>query len=475
MTQGSFCRFRDAFQANLLAALPAAIERARWDGPRLAVRQEEGLRRLLAAAMASPFHRRRLAGIDPGRVTLADLPRIPVMTKAEMMADLDDAFTERRLTRGLIEDALSRTTDAPVPILDHYFALSSGGSSGCRGVFAYDRNAAVDYIACLLRPLVARMLAAGGPPPGGLVVAMIGAPSAVHATGAAQAMTAGACMPIHFFGVPANLPLAESVGRLNALDPPALVGYPTVLALLARERQAGRLRIAPRSISCTSETLRPELRAAIAAGFGVPIVDQFGSTEGLVGCSAPDDDVLVFNSDMCIVEPVDEANRPVPPGAPSARVLVTNLSNLVQPLIRYAIDDSFLRLPDAAEHGHFRARVQGRADEVLRYDGVDVHPIVIRGVLGRERRVFDYQVRQTPCGVDVAVLATEEFDTAPLCQALVAVLGKAGLADPRVTLGVVRALDRNQGTGKLRRFIPLSEPWSPGPKPGGGEAVAAAG
>jgi phenylacetate-coenzyme A ligase PaaK-like adenylate-forming protein len=475
MTQGSFERFRDEFQTGLLSAMPAAIDRVGWGAPRLAARQEEGLRRLLAAAMVSPFHRRRLAGIEPEPVTLADLPRIPVMTKAEMMADLDGVFTDRRLSAGLAEEALGRTADVPVPILDDYFALSSGGSSGCRGVFVFDRTAAVDFIACLMRALASRMAAGGGAPPGGLTIAMVCAPCAVHATGAAPAMTEGPRMPFRFVGVPATLPLAEIVYRLNALDPPALTGYPTVLALLARERRAGRLRIAPRSVSCTSETLSPELRAAIAEGFGVPIVDQFGSTEGLVGVSAPDDDVLVFNSDMCIVELVDEANSPVPQGEASARVLVTNLSNRVQPLIRYAMEDSFLRLPDAERHGHLRARVRGRSDEVLRYGGVDIHPIVIRGALARERRVFDYQVRQTPRGVDVAVLAAEDFETAPLCRALVAALGKAGLADPLVTLDTVPTLDRNQGTGKLRRFIPLSELLPPGRQPGGGDAVAAAG
>ena len=46
---------------------------------------------------------------------------------------------------------------------------------------------------------------------------------------------------------------------------------------------------------------------------------------------------------MCIVELVDADNRPVPPGVPSARVLVTNLTNLTQPLIRYELNDVFVR------------------------------------------------------------------------------------------------------------------------------------
>ena len=57
------------------------------------------------------------------------------------------------------------------------------------------------------------------------------------------------------------------------------------------------------------------------------MIDTFGSTEGLVGASAPDDDVITFAEDGCIIELVDENHRPVAPGTPSASVLVTNLSN----------------------------------------------------------------------------------------------------------------------------------------------------
>ena len=51
------------------------------------------------------------------------------MTKSEMMAALNDVFTDRRLDRGLVEQALAATRTEPVPILDDYMALASGGSS----------------------------------------------------------------------------------------------------------------------------------------------------------------------------------------------------------------------------------------------------------------------------------------------------------------------------------------------------------
>jgi phenylacetate-CoA ligase len=86
---------------------------------------------------------------------------------------------------------------------------------------------------------------------------------------------------------PATLPLPEIVRRLNAAQPPALLGYPSKLAELAAERQAGRLRITPRTVTAIAELLTPQGRALIEEGFGVPVTDQFPSTEGLAGRSDP--------------------------------------------------------------------------------------------------------------------------------------------------------------------------------------------
>ena len=453
----SFEAFRAAFQADLLAVMPDHVARLGWSAPQIASHQRSGLRALLAHAVEhSPFHRRRLAGVDVERIEVADLPTLPVMTKAEMMRDLGDVFTDRRLTPGLIECALAATSAEPVVMLDRYVALTSGGSSGERGVFVLDREAAVQFVAALTRALMARLLAAGGPPPGGLRIAMIAAASAVHATGTAPPLTAGEDMPFRFLPVPVTLPLTEIVERLNAMQPMALSGYPSMLARLAAERRAGRLRIAPQAITSTSETLLPALRTAIANGFGVPVVDMFGSTEGLVGTSAPDDPVLTFNSDACIVELVDEHDRPVTPGSRSPKVLVTNLSNRTQPLIRYEMTDAFVREPDAPGSGHLRATVEGRADDMLRWGGIDVHPLVIRAVMVKAPEVVDYQVLQTRRGLDVVAMAPEALDVDRLQEHLARALDAAGLACPEVRVRAVSALERHPETGKLRRFVPLA-------------------
>jgi phenylacetate-coenzyme A ligase PaaK-like adenylate-forming protein len=312
------------------------------------------------------------------------------------------------------------------------------------------------FVATFIRGLRARLDATGGPPPGGLPIAYIAAGSAVHMTGSAPALSAGGAMGVRYISVPATQPLERIVADLNALQPPLLAGYPSMLARLAVERRAGRLDISPFMISATSELLTPEVRELVRGAFGVPIVNGFACTEGLVGSSLPDQEAITFAEDCCIVELVDEDNRPVPVGTPSAKVLVTHLSNRVQPLIRYELNDQFVALPPAAEHGYLRATVAGRADAAFRYADADVHPLAIRSVLVQTPSVLEYQVRQSSRGVDVdLIIDGPEPDLSELGDRLAAALAQAGLADPVATARVVPALERPADTGKVRRFVPL--------------------
>ena len=442
-----FAAFREDLQARLLAAYPDHLARASWNRERLRAHQAGALRALLAhAAEHSPFHARRLAGIDLDAVHPDDPSALPVMTKSDVIADFDGIVTDRRLTRALVEETLAATGAEPRPILGEYLAFVSGGSSGQRGVFVHDLDGQLQFVASVSRGLVARISAMGGPPPGGLPVAIVAAGSAVHPTGAPAALTANGALPFRYLPVPATLPTAEIVARLNELAAPVLYGYPSMLARLAAEPG---LRISPVLVSCTGEALTPALRSAIRDGFGVPVVDGFACTEGLVGSTAPDGDVHVLAEDGCIVELVDTERRPVPPGEQASAVLITVLHNRVQPLIRYELPDAFVAVGEAP----LRVRIAGRSDAPFRYPDALVHPHVLRTVLLRAPEVREYRVVQTVRGVAVEVVV--DGPVPELATGLGAALADAGLARPEVTVAVVAGLDRDRRSGKLRRFVPL--------------------
>lgn len=449
----AFSDLRDRIQAGIFAGLPGHFRRLGLAPDQLRDWQRDRLRRVLATAMQrSAFHARRLRGIDPARFELADLPSLPVMTKTQMMDHFDELVTGRLLTRVAAERALAATGTEPRPLPGGFLCMATGGSSGQRGIFAYDPASAVEFVSLIFRTRLAALGVTDVAAIPDVTFAMVGASSAVHGTVFVPSMLAGS--PVKFASVPVTLPVSEIVGRLNQLQAQGLFGYPSMLARLAAEQQAGRLKITPQLVNCTAETLQPEFRAAISEAFGAPIFNTFATTEGLAGSSGPDDPAITLATDSCIVELVDDACQPVPPGTASAKVLVTNLYNHLQPLIRYELNDSFTRQPDAASHGHLRVRVAGRADEILQYGRAEVHPLALRSTLLTNPDVLDYQVRQTARGVAVDVLLERETSLAPLREQLRAVLTRAGLADPEVAVTAVAALPRHPETGKLRRVIP---------------------
>jgi phenylacetate-coenzyme A ligase PaaK-like adenylate-forming protein len=440
-------------QAEFRARLPAHIERLRWSAEQVAAHQTHELRRVLRHACArSPFYARRLAGIDFDRFTPADLPRLPTLTKAEMMAAFDEVVTDRRVTLRKVEAELARTGDLPRLLEGDYLCLASGGSSGLRGIFVWHWQDLCEFGLGLMRPALARMHAAGGPPPAGIHGALVAAGSGVHATRAAPMLLHGDIF--HWHTVPATLPLAEIVSQLNALKPMTLSGYASLLPLLAQEKRAGRLQIAPIAVSGTSELFPAESRAEVARSFGCPVSNTFGTSEGVVGVAYPDEVPITLASDLAIVELVDAEHRPVAPGEPSAKALVTTLYNRAHPLIRYELTDRFVQHQASPDHGHLRVTVEGRADELFVYGERIVHPFAVRTVFVKTPEVREYQVRQTSDGIAVAVVVAAPLDCDALAAKLRAALVGAALPDPSVSVECVAAIPRNPQTGKVARFVP---------------------
>jgi hypothetical protein len=145
----------------------------------------------------------------------------------------------------------------------------------------------------------------------------------------------------------------------------------------------------------------------------------------------------------------------VPPGTLSSRVLITNLFNPVQPLIRYALDDRLASLPPAPDQGHARATIEGRREGFV-YGDIYVDAWAVLRPLKQRPQVVNWCVRQTPDGLEAEVLPHGTLDGPRLVAEFERVLSDAGLARPRVSLTVVDRLTHDPHTGKTRRWVPLS-------------------
>ncbi len=442
--------------AQAMDQLPAQVSRLDWSAEQQGAERDTRLRRLLAVAKElSAWHRDRLADIDAETFSVGRLPDLAPMTKDDLSSGFDDIVTDHRLSRAEVDAHLERvTTDAY--LLDEHHAIASGGSSGQRGVYVYDWEGWATYFLSIARwhaydrehdPALA-----AAPPVEGLVAA--DKPS--HGSSAQGQTFSNPELRIE--RIPITLPITEVVARLNALRPTTIRGYPSALHQLSFEAEAGRLQVAPLRIRTVGEALLPEVRNRLEHVWGAQVHSQWIASEaGCLGYSCLHGRGMHLNDDLVLVEPVDDDGMPTPPGQPSAKIYITNLFNYVLPLIRFEVTDQVTVIDRPCPCGSaltWIEEVQGRLDESFRYaNGLTVHPMVLRSPLGRQPRIVDYQVHQTPRGVEVMLRLIGDVDLVALRAEIVGGLAKVGLTEPDVVLTPVEHISR-QVSGKLKRFVP---------------------
>jgi phenylacetate-CoA ligase len=429
----------------------ALLERERWPRERLERFQQERLQALIRhARLHSVFWRERIPAED------ARLTDIEPMSKADLMESFDELVTDRRLR---LDELLAHLDgiEGDELYLDEFRVMTSSGSSGRKAVFVYDRAAWRGPLTMFLRR---SNWTGAGPRLPRLRLVMIGGAAATHMSRrGAQSLDVG----IHrMLGLSVTQPLPELVARLNDFQPDHLNGYPSIVGRLAEEQLAGRLRLRLEGLFTSSEPLTPTVRARLEEAFGVRPYNFYATTEGLYGHDCPEGSMHLFD-DMCIVENVDEENRPVPPGEVGARLLVTNLFNHVQPLIRFEVSDLIALEPEPCPCGRTLARVrslEGRAEEVLEVGGVAVHPMQF-ALVTADPDVREFQVVQERDALKLRVALRNGSEGAParLRERLSDRLRDLGVGGCAVTVETVDALERSPG-GKLQMIVPRREPVS---------------
>jgi phenylacetate-coenzyme A ligase PaaK-like adenylate-forming protein len=445
---------RDRHVAAVERMVPDYVARIDWAPARLQTERTVALRALLTTAVErSSWHRGRLGGVDTTSLSDHDIVDLPVMTKTDLMDDFDAIVTDPRLSRRVCEAHLDHNPGDH--LLGEFQVVASGGSSGTRGVFAYGWDAWSTCYASNVRFQVrdwSRDPTLAGTP---RVIAVVAASSPTHISAALSKTFSSGDDARHLF--PVSLPIDTIVAGLNELQPTVLMGYSSFLPRLALEARNGRLHIAPRRVIAISEPLLPEARRVIDETWAAPIANGYAMSEGIfTGCCGHG---IHLPDDLCIFEPVDAEGQPVGPGVLSHRVLITNLYNHTQPLIRYEVTDQVTLVDGPCPCGSSFRRIedpQGRLDDTFQYaEGPSVHPHLFRSALGQLPAVIEYQVRQTRHGATIRIVTTAPVDRGALEARITDALAALGLRDPRVTIEIVDALPR-QASGKLKRFEALS-------------------
>lgn len=383
---------------------------------------------------------------------LVDLRALPVVTKSDLMAHFDEWVTDQHVTRAGVEAFVADPARIGRRYFGRYAIWTTSGTTGTPGIFVHDRQAVSVYAALvplrgyrwLTLALLRRVLSSGR-------VAVLVATGAHFAIAdwfehvrRKLALLPAVRRRIQVFSVLA--PLDDLVRTLNAFQPSLLLGYPSVIGLLATEQQAGRLRIRPEYVGAGGEWLDPVTRAKITDAFGCILRDNYGASEFPYVAFECAHGGLHVNADWVIMEPVDARYRPVPPGQPSHTVLLTNLANRVQPLIRYDLGDSITLRSDPCPCGSPlpAIQVQGRTGDILHLPtragtSVVVLPLAIGTVVEEIPGIQRVQVIQTTpdtlaLRLEVAPEAERELVWHELARRLRAYLTTQGAPDITLTL-----------------------------------------
>jgi phenylacetate-coenzyme A ligase PaaK-like adenylate-forming protein len=426
------------------------LEHDRWSREQLLAHQRQRLRALVTHAVEHSSFYREALGPDAAGAGLADLPTLP---KTLLMEQFDDLVTDRRLRLAELEPFLAQA-DAGALFLDEYRVFSTSGTSGVPGVFVYAHAEFATWVALCIRSFERLGMTEKTRLVG------IGAPGSLHLSrrviAAMQAGRRGAPT------VSVLTPLAELAAALDEYQPEVLAGYPSVIALLAEEQLQGRLSIAPRIVLTSSEVLTDDATARIEAAWVRPAQGYF-STEAPVIASDSLDGVGMHVCEEMIVEVVDEANRPVSPGTVGSKLLLTNLVNRAQPLIRYELSDAaeLAGGPDPTGRPYDRIlRIDGRSDDLLRLPGRDggevtIHPYRLRAPFVRLLDVLQYQIVRRDDGLVVRIVVR---DAAPqdirerVRAGIETALCETNAKFP-VTVAVVAQIEREHGHGAKLKLV----------------------
>ncbi|MCB0930682.1 MAG: phenylacetate--CoA ligase family protein [Mycobacterium sp.] len=444
-----------------------AIRSAHSDPERLARVQRRRLHNLVRhARIASPFYRHHYRQLPPRVGEIGDLP---VLDKPTLMSRFDDWVTDPDVTlEDLRNNFLSRGECVGQLYLGRYLVMTTSGTTGEPAVLLQDRLSWRVYnIVGRTRPQpVVRRIDLAALARRGMRTA------ALFATGghfgavtlAERARRLSPLLADRTRVLSVLRPVGELVAELNEFQPTLLSGYPSVFVLLAAEQRAGRLRIEPVHILCAGELFTPAMREAVTSTFGCPVTEGYAATEvpGLaIECIHG---FLHVNSDWYILEPVDSDRRPVPPGVQSDSVLVTNLSNRIQPIIRYDLGDRVTLQPHSCTCGSpFPVvAVEGRTNDVLSFEDADhqsvpILPLALGSVIEETPGVHRFQAigtgsRGLTVRLDVDKGATRSEVEREVERRVREFLGSQGVTDVTITC-TSEAPRQEPRSGKLRQVL----------------------
>jgi putative adenylate-forming enzyme len=350
--------------------------------------QEKSLLELVQQVRAkSPFYRDLYAGLPVNN--LADFSGLPTINKSVMMANFD-----RLNTAGLhLDEVMAFAVQKELAqdylgyFQDRYVIGLSSGTSGNKGIFVTPKD--------LTERLPGVFLARGGVRLSDLPLRIL---FILRVFSQGFSDINGPLIQLNYRS--SMTEPQELIETCNQMRANILMAPPSLLRQLIPH--LATLKTPLRRVITYAEVLNPLEKSRFSAAFRAPVVEIYQASEGQIASPCRYGN-LHINEDLVYIELLDENDRPVEPGQRASRMLVTNLVNHVQPLIRYEMND-LVELGGPCPCGsHFRviSQVIGRNDDVLYLRTLSgtirpVYPdLVSRWIITTDDQIREFIVEQT--------------------------------------------------------------------------------
>lgn len=293
------------------------------------------------------------AGIDLSNITLADLQKMPVTTKADI----------RENTEAFISNAYSK---------EKLNKAKTGGSTGVSLNLYFDercqqnRNAAQMYADNLAGWNIGERTAAvwGNPP--------------VAKTAKQKLRSYLLERTIYLDTMDLNpTSMNTFVDKWKSFKPEVIFGHSHSIYIFAKHLITNQItHLRPKGIVATSMMLLDHERTTIEEALACRVTNRYGCEEvGLIAVECEKHKGMHINSSHIILECLNEHNQPVAPGTPG-KLVITDLNNFGMPLFRYRVEDVGVLSERHCECGRttpLLERLEGRvADFLKKPDGGQV-------------------------------------------------------------------------------------------------------
>jgi phenylacetate-CoA ligase len=430
----------------------------RWTRQELVKLQHQQLLSLVTYAIHhSPFYRELYRNTRTDQQIV--LNELPTIDKATMMENFDQLVTNPRLKLKELHAHIRQLTRDEY-YLGEYRVLTTSGSSGMKGVFVFNRKEWSTILAAAFR--CSLTLGISSRFPNRLKMTWIGPDNPIHISNRMTVSIDVGYAKLQRLDVTSTM--EDLVDALNAFQPEVLATYPSIASLLAIEQIEGRLNIHPKIIETAGEVRTNEMELNIRKAWGIVPFNLYLTTEGgVINFDCPFHFGIHIFEDLSIVEVVNEQYQPVRDGSPGYKVLLTNLFNFTQPLIRYEISDIVTMSTESCPCGRpYRliTMIEGRSDDIIylqNFQGKDIpiHPINFRSPMGVLHEIKEYCIVHEEDGININIVLREGATGKEVAGKLKSNLSKKleslGAICPDIHIRFVDKIDRDQKVmGKVK-------------------------